>query len=445
LQRMRELAIQSANGTNGDTERTALNKEIVALKAELDRISSTTAFGGRNLLDGTFGSSTLQVGSEANQTIALNIATTNTDQIGTVGKSFTIDPVSGLAKAQTGAFSALTSTDNLSVTLGTNSAVTVDVAGALTASDVAAALNGVDGLSGVSAVTKANINIGAAGGQDALDKITVNIEGFDFVLSDGAAGDLVDADAFSAALETLVNDSADMQALGITATDLSSDGGLDITKADGTNIAISVTIVDDDANDDGTGLDVVVAGYRQDGTTASATSVTIDSDAGGVVDGATSAVTASGTINVRGSLDFSSAVVDSQYGALTIALADTGSEFTAATTTATLGAVTTLGVDSVDISTQSGSQDAIAIIDAAITQIDGFRADLGAIQNRLDSTISNLSNIAENVSAARSRIQDADFAQETANLTRIQILQQAGTAILAQANAAPQSVLSLLQ
>ena len=104
-----------------------------------------------------------------------------------------------------------------------------------------------------------------------------------------------------------------------------------------------------------------------------------------------------------------------------------------------------ISVAAVDIGSQLGAQQAISIVDAAIQGIDSQRASLGAIQNRLESTISNLTNVAENVSAARSRIQDADFAAETASLTRNQILQQAGISVLAQANALPQQVLSLLQ
>ncbi len=102
-------------------------------------------------------------------------------------------------------------------------------------------------------------------------------------------------------------------------------------------------------------------------------------------------------------------------------------------------------VANIDISTAAGAQDAIDVIDTALEQINSTRADLGAVNNRLDFTVSNLSNVSENTSAARSRIQDADFAAETANLSRAQVLQQASQAMLAQANAAPQQVLSLLR
>jgi flagellin len=99
----------------------------------------------------------------------------------------------------------------------------------------------------------------------------------------------------------------------------------------------------------------------------------------------------------------------------------------------------------IDVTTAAGAQQAIDVLDASIASIDSQRSDLGAVQNRFDNTIANLQNISENVSAARGRIQDTDFAAETANLSKNQILQQAGTAILAQAKQLPQAVLSLLQ
>jgi len=102
-------------------------------------------------------------------------------------------------------------------------------------------------------------------------------------------------------------------------------------------------------------------------------------------------------------------------------------------------------LSAVDISTVAGSNSAITVVDGALSQVSSIRADLGAIQNRFESTVANLSTSSENISAARSRIQDADFAAETAELTRNQILQQAGIAMLSQANSAPQNVLALLQ
>jgi flagellin len=121
----------------------------------------------------------------------------------------------------------------------------------------------------------------------------------------------------------------------------------------------------------------------------------------------------------------------------------TGTGLTAATTAASASATTYL--KDVDITSAAGAQKAMEIVDAALTSVNGSRADLGAVQNRFDSVVSNLQTNSENTTASRSRITDADFASETANLSRAQILQQAGTAMVAQANQLPQTVLSLLK
>ncbi|MFZ0258271.1 MAG: flagellin, partial [Gammaproteobacteria bacterium] len=145
--------------------------------------------------------------------------------------------------------------------------------------------------------------------------------------------------------------------------------------------------------------------------------------------------------------------VPGTYSALTgygtLALSSSESFTIAGTGTAKAGLAasnpTLVSLSSADVSTVSGANAAISLADGALAQIDSIRADLGAVQNRFESTISNLAASAENLSSARSRIQDADFAAETAALTRAQILQQAGVSILAQANALPQNVLALLQ
>jgi flagellin len=132
----------------------------------------------------------------------------------------------------------------------------------------------------------------------------------------------------------------------------------------------------------------------------------------------------------------------------TVALSSNSGSITLNNASAELTGVTNSSFDSVatlDVSTEEGAQSAIAVVDAALNSISAQRADLGAVQNRLQSTISNLTNVSENVSAARSGVQDADFATETANLTKNQILQQAGISVLSQANSLPQQVLSLLQ
>lgn len=179
------------------------------------------------------------------------------------------------------------------------------------------------------------------------------------------------------------------------------------------------------------GRDIVIEGYANTGN-AVATMV--------VGDGRSTPATVTLTNGGNNSTIKSGVVtLESTKGAITLAAANTDA-FTSATQASVFSSVAGLSLASA-----AGSQSALDVIDAALAQINSSRSDLGAIQNRFESTIANLQTASENLSASRSRIQDADFAAETANLSRAQILQQAGTAMLAQANALPQNVLSLLR
>lgn len=307
LQRMRDLSLQSANGSNNSNDRASIQKEVTQLKNELTRISDTTTFGGRKLLDGSFGSSSFQVGANANETIDVSVA------------KMDITSLAGNVAAKTTA---------------------------------TATLAGKDISGGVAAGKGGDIEISI--GTDTKFTLTV-AEG-------DTAGTLVDR----------------INAKGVS--------GL-TAEVDGTGVKLSSSV--------------------NSGAAADAEITIADNLAGTGV-----AVFA------------------------TLASADEASATTAAVTKF---------VSDIDVSDAAGAQEAIQIIDGAISQIDSQRADLGAVQNRFDNTISNLQNISENSSAARGRIQDTDFAAETANLSKNQILQQAGTAILAQANQLPQAVLSLLR
>lgn len=298
LQRMRDLSLQSANGSNSDGERKALNSEVSELKKELNRISNTTTFGGKKLLDGNFGTTTFQVGSAANETISVKIDEMSTASL--KGKYY-----EGSIAASTGPATA---------------------SGTIT---VSGTVNGTD----------FSVDVAIASGATAVQ--------------------------ISQSVATAINDA---------------------------NIGVGAFV-------DDTGATTLVSGQNTDGT-----------------ENALSALSISGTVAGAGA------------GAYTAATAVTETEMT-----------------NIDVSTVQGAQESVIVIDQAIQAIDKQRADLGAVQNRFENTIGNLQNIAENVSAARGRIQDTDFAAETANLTKNQILQQAGTAILSQANQLPQAVLSLLQ
>jgi flagellin len=296
LQRIRELAVQSANATNSSTDRAALQAEVTQLLAEIDRVANQTEFNGVKLLDGSFTSAVFQVGANAGETIS----------------------IASLVDSNIAALSSVTSATGQSSATSGISDLTAATAGDLV-------INGVD-VSGA---------IGAAG--------SINQR----------VGQVVDA----------INNSSTQH--GVSAAFDAVNGRIVLTS----DADIVVT-----GNDDGTVTGFNVAANDGDAT-----------------------------------------------------------------------ATTTNGLSSLSVASFSGASLAIQQMDSALSQVNSARATLGAIQNRFESVVQSLAGTAENLSAARSRIQDTNFAAETANLTRAQILQQAGTAMLAQANSAPQNVLSLLQ
>lgn len=399
LQRMRELALQAANGTNSSSDRAALQQEVAALQEEFTRIAATTSFGTQKLLDGSYGSQSLQVGFEANQTVSISLQNISADAVG--GQRITgAGTLAGtvVADGATPANEPFTAGDITLTNNATQFAAQVAVTATDQASDIAGNVNSVASSTGISATafTEVDLEVTFGGGTAAVT----------FTTSEGAV-----AISGATSLQDLVDGiNGETANTGLAARIDAASGNLRVTSDDGYNIEISQVAITG-----GTGDDVVINSVV-DGTVA-----TDDLDgelaAGWIAVGSV-------RLDSTDSFAVSGGPTAEVFGATASTLSD---------------------IDSVDINTASGAQDALAVIDGALATIDASRANLGALQNRLESTISNLSNISENVSAARSRILDANFAQETANLTRIQILQQAGTSILAQANAAPQSVLTLLQ
>ena len=402
LQRVRELSIQSANGTNSGTERAALQAEVSQLQQELNRIAETTSFGDRVLLDGSFGTESFQVGANANETINVSIGNARATNIGanTVGINGTLDAVAaGAARA---ANTVVAGEDlTISGTLGVGS-VALDAG--QTGDTIADLVNAGQASTGVTATARTEATVSA-------------VVAADYTFTIGSrSGDTTSNTEFEASITVSVADGGDLSGLadainaqaaatGVTAT--SSGDTLSLVNAEGRDIFIE--------NVAGTGTSLSLTGSSGAAATVSAAG--------------TDSATFGGTVNFESASAFS------------VTSGATGGLFTATTAqSSSLSAVA-----SINIGTQSGAQSAISVVDAAISFIDSTRASLGAIQNRLDSTISNLSSVSENVAAARSRIQDADFAAETASLTRNQILQQAGISVLAQANALPQQVLGLLQ
>ena len=305
LQRMRDLSLQSANGSNSQEDRVALQKEIGALQQELTRISDTTSFGGQKLLDGSYGTQAFQIGAESNETISVTLENVASDALSVDGRHVN--------------------------------------AGAITSTELDAFINGT-------------------GDQGSIT----------FTHTDA----------------------------GGTATPITAELG---GAADATEAAFAINKA---LSDEGSSAVVEV---QEDG-----------------------------------SLKFAGSVKNGETLVIASTEVDAGTAGTVPATNIGVDADDTASVNTMNILSAGGAQSAVDTIDAAIAQIDNSRADLGAVQNRMSHTINNLGNISNNVADARSRIQDVDFAKETAQLTKTQILSQTSSAMLAQANQLPQVALSLL-
>ncbi len=409
LQRIRELAVQSANGSNSASDRASLNNEATSLIAEIDRVASSSSFNGNKLLDGSFTSQSFQVGANntSNDRISIDaISSAKSSSLGVgSGSSYSATKV-GTAAVTSAALGAgdlvingynvgASTSDGVSFAQGNASGIAK-----------AAAINAVTAQTGVTASVGATTVAGTTATTfTSLAANDIKINGVDI----GALGAATTAGERGSQMAGAIN--AKSAQTGVTASFDSTTGAVALSAADGRNIT-----VDKSAN-----------GGSADTNTGITT---------GVGTGA-GAVTKSSTISL------------SSTGSAGITVAKGATDGAAATNlavglqaaTATAGA----GVSSLDLSTASGAQAALTTLDSALANVNSSRASLGAYQNRFASVVNSLQTTSENLSASRSRIQDTDFAKETASLTRGQILQQAGTAMLAQANSLPNGVLALLR
>ncbi len=413
LQRMRELAVQSANATNSSTDRTALQAEVVQLTAEVDRIATTTQFNGLNLLDGTYTSQAFQVGSNANQTVGISLTSARSNALGSQTTALFANSAAQLGQGS--AANAAPASGVLSQVLtytvtpqgGSATTSTVSVAAGDSAETIKNKINA--SVPNLNATASNEVKLDNVTGMEAGDTYTLEVNGQSITTGDIGATAATAATAIGAAIQS------ETSLASLTVTD-SGGGVLNITNSTGADITIKIT-----GGSGGGTFDV--EGVLESGAAGTTRTLTENTTTGSVITGIvayTTSLPTTTTVNLNSS------------GAIS-----GGGNATLSTSTST--------VSTVNIGTYSGAQSAIAVIDAALSTVSSDRADLGAIQNRFESIVSNLATNAENQSAARSRIMDADFATETASLTRGQILQQAGIAVLAQANAAPQNVLALLQ
>jgi flagellin len=494
LQRIRELAVQSANATNSTSDRAALNSEVQQLTQELQRIATTTEFNGQKLLDGTFTTAVFQVGANANQTI---VATSNNFQTQSYGSyrigGLVANTETGIGDLVKGSIEADgTQTNRAQLTrinaggsiVAAGGALVLNTAGGSTtvrynagasAAEVAATVNAGD--SGVKASAVTSFVLGGAAGDTAPAAGTLTTGRFgqgktytfyisgdtsdvtgatkpksfttvSFTVGGGkdAAGadqDVLSADQLNSAVQAF-NDASGKTGLVAKVVKTESEDGtngnsyaIQLTSETGADVRIAAGETDDDITFEDTGVldgdTTNTLGAGAGATAATATVSHITDATVGWDDGDGDWVT--GQLILDSDKAFS--VDSNQAGAVDDFFTD---EEGTGITAAGLQSVSKLDISTVDAALRS-----LSMVDFALTNINNQRARYGALQTRFENTITNLQTTSESLSASRSRIRDADFAAETANLTRAQILQQAGVAMLAQANALPNNVLTLLR
>ena len=406
LQRLRELAVQSANSSNNATDRSFLSTEASQLIDESQRIAAQTNFNGIKLLDGTFTSQNFQVGANQGEVVVFNsIADSKAtalglNQLNTGGTKMNFyGTVNAAAVA-----SAIAAESDLKITTaggGTTGAISWAAGGASEhtgAHTIAAAINAAGSNIGVVATATNSATLGAI---SEAGTVSFTLNGASISAVVGATNDLT-------TLASAINGSTSATKITASFADPNNKSLMTLTTSDGSNIQIT--------------------DYANTGAAAAATAAfgTVTLTEGG---SGTDSSHKTGTVTLT-----------STKGRITTAGAG-ATEFTAAD----VNGSTFSSVYSIDLSTQSGSAAALAVLDSALTQVNNTRAALGGLMNRFEASVSNQGTAIMNLSASRSRILDTDYAVETTNLAKAQIIQQAATAMLAQANQSSQSVLALLK
>ncbi|MCC5795606.1 MAG: flagellin [Chromatiales bacterium] len=393
LQRIRELAVQSANATNSASDRAALDQEVQQRLAEINRIASQTSFNGQKVLDGSFGTAQFQVGANVGETIGVNLTTgARADQLGQIATE-TSGAVSGNALTDGG----------LTIAVGQGQAVSI---GASTS-------GGQAGQTADSAFAKVNA-INAAGVAGLTATATNSISGEFQSVTGGTAGN-----------------GASTYALSINGVDIYTGAG---NVAEGATLTVSQVAAQINLFSTQTGVSASVSGTTLTLTAADGRNINVDETITAAVGGGGDGIAAAMEGTSRGSITLSAAQ--------NITLGGQNADIGFAGTSIAVDSTT---LATVNVNTVGGAEQTIQRADAALNSVSSLRSQFGAIQNRFESTIANLQTVSENLQASRSRIQDADFAAETAALTKAQILQQAGVSVLAQANAVPQAVLGLFR
>lgn len=428
LQSMRTLAVQAANGTNSASDRASLQANIAQLQQDIQNVSQTTQYNGQNLLDGSLSSIQFQVGANSGQTVDASIGSTSVAVLGNYNvangtnnaaatdvQNFAGGITDAVVSATAGAAGSLANFGPNNVGAGTlvvnvnGTTNTATIGAGESADKIAAAVGGTAQttaqLSTIDAANPTNLQLNAY----SVDPNGNQVNNVVTVSGTGAAG-----------LVTAIN--AQSGITGIAAT--ANATGILLTQNQGLNIGV------ENLDTGATGGSVLSVAGNFTGATANVLA------ANG---------TAGDTVTVGGLVTFSSASAFTITDNTVSASSTSGSAIIDnAGTNIGAGSVLT-NISSVDVSTAAGASSALQTIDSAITYINQLGGSLGALQNRFTNVQNNLTNASTNLQAARSRIQDTNYASETANLTHQQVLEQAGTAMLAQANAMPNVVLTLLK
>ena len=398
LQRIRELSVQSANATNSASDRAALQAEVSQLQQEINRVAEESNFNGVQLLDGSFTSQVFQVGANAGQTITVDsIIDSRTASLGSYSLTADGTVTGDVVTAASGtAVNGVPVEADLTITTDAGTTSPIGYAVNSGADAIATALNTAASGLGVTATATNSATLSAV---SAAGTVTFSLNGSAVSAAVADQNDLTE-------VVNAVNGVSGTTGVIATFSSTSSKAAITLSTTDGRNIDIA-----DYAN------------------TSAVVGDTVSFSGSTLTEGTLASAVKTGTVELI-----------STKGAIATAGADVEVFANAGVNNSTFSSVAGIDISSVD-----GSTSALATIDAALSQVNGGRADLGAIQNRFESVVTSVQTTAENLTASRSRIVDTDFAAETANLVRAQILQQAGIAMLSQANSQPQNILALLQ
>ncbi|NDP63947.1 flagellin [Polaromonas sp.] len=460
LQRIRELTVQSANGSNSADDKASIQAEITQRLSEIDRTSAQTDFNGVKVLSSSAKELSVQVGANDGETIKIGLSEISSKTLGLTG--FNVDGTGPANKAAgesdllvAGWAKGATTSGNTVFTKATVAATANDVLGKM--QDKGTVVVGTSTYTYAAASKSYTLAETGRTGTALTDSLkapagqslsaTVTLGGASTNIKIDSSGGITAADGSALFVDT-------------------SDGNLTATK-NGTTVAASVTSL---TTQMGTVADTIK--INNTGTVFTATavagtmSVTNEPVAASTVNALVNTFAAPATIDIDGAGGATAAYGVAATGAVTVGAAAQFVDISGAISAGTNETITmhengivtdskanTVFADATSVgklttkavSNATATVDPLKALDAALSQVDKLRGSLGAVQNRFDSVISNLGSTITNLSSSRSRIEDADYATEVSNMTRAQILQQAGTSVLAKANQSTQGVMSLLQ